>query len=715
MTEPKSLPRPKRYGGRIVVAILAVLFFLYAGRNCLAELHRIADARLSAVAAIAAIHLLTLWLTGLTFKIGLAAYHEPISVSDGFKMSTLASYSNLLLPRAGLGLVAAYLKRTRNVSLTHFGCVILFNAAIFVSSVSIVGLVALTLQPSLAGEFVEWVAISLAVLTVASLGATRIRLRIPDRYQGRLFSLARKFADASQKIGAGKYLVRLWITHTGLTLLRIVRLICAFWALSLPIKPLGIAAASLLGDLALLVSVTPSGLGFREAAVASIASSMKITASIAVSVALLDRLIFSLTNVFAAQAILANRWWREIRSPAILPDASANGATPQSSLQPTIGFIATREPSYSRVSIVRDQLKRVYNVDEYVSTQSKYGLRFLSVASQVLWAKLTGKLAQADLLFVGFFAQPIFPLIRLLYRGPIATDAYFSIYDTMVHDKSKASADSWLGRVCFFLDQTMLRSSSICFTDTQAHVAYMKQTFSVPETCIERLWISADSQRLPHRLSNADPNRTFEVFFWGGFIPLQGVDTIVRAAKLLTNENIRFTLYGHGQTWQQSKQLAEELRLERIHFAGWKSPSDILAQAQKSHIALGIFGTTDKAARVIPNKAYEAMAMGLPLITRRSPAIDELLEDSIECLLVEAGDPTDLAKHILWARDHYEAMLEMAEVAAEHFSVRCSPIAVGEILEAKLRELIDPQPSVASPVEIDEPAAVRPPREEVRS
>ncbi len=41
-------------------------------------------------------------------------------------------------------------------------------------------------------------------------------------------------------------------------------------------------------------------------------------------------------------------------------------------------------------------------------------------------------------------------------------------------------------------------------------------------------------------------------------------------------------------------------------------------------VCLGIFGTSAKAANAIPNKAYQILAVGRPLVTRDSPAIREL-------------------------------------------------------------------------------------------
>ncbi len=58
---------------------------------------------------------------------------------------------------------------------------------------------------------------------------------------------------------------------------------------------------------------------------------------------------------------------------------------------------------------------------------------------------------------------------------------------------------------------------------------------------------------------------------------------------------------------------------------------------------LGVFGTSAKTGRVIPNKAFQALACGTPLVTGDTPAARELLRDGESALLVPPGDPEALA------------------------------------------------------------------------
>jgi glycosyltransferase involved in cell wall biosynthesis len=46
---------------------------------------------------------------------------------------------------------------------------------------------------------------------------------------------------------------------------------------------------------------------------------------------------------------------------------------------------------------------------------------------------------------------------------------------------------------------------------------------------------------------------------------------------------------------------------------------------------------------VIPNKAFQALACGVPLVTADTPAARELLTDDESALLVPPGDPQALA------------------------------------------------------------------------
>lgn len=292
---------------RGVIAIVALGALIYLGRNYLHDIDRIRQARPLAVLGIAAIRVTTLFLTGWTYRIGLLALQQPVQLREGFAMATLGSFSNLLIPRAGVGLIAAYLKRIRQIRLTDFGCVLLVNGIVFLSVCCLMTAAVVAAAPGVTSGLPSTVvAISCLCVALGGYVATQLhRTGLAKRLGCWQWSLLDRIQFASQKLGRRHILLWLFSLHAAMVFLRAVRLRIAFWGLGFQTEWFPVLAASLFGDLAFIVSVTPSALGFREAAIAWAADQLGVTPAQSISVSLFDRVVFSLATVVAAQAIIA--------------------------------------------------------------------------------------------------------------------------------------------------------------------------------------------------------------------------------------------------------------------------------------------------------------------------------------------------------------------------------------------------------------------------
>ena len=65
-----------------------------------------------------------------------------------------------------------------------------------------------------------------------------------------------------------------------------------------------------------------------------------------------------------------------------------------------------------------------------------------------------------------------------------------------------------------------------------------------------------------------------------------------------------------------------------------------------SALCLGIFGTSGQAQRVVPNKAFDALAMARPLLTGDTPASREAFEHGRHAWLCPTGSAEALAAAI---------------------------------------------------------------------
>ena len=88
--------------------------------------------------------------------------------------------------------------------------------------------------------------------------------------------------------------------------------------------------------------------------------------------------------------------------------------------------------------------------------------------------------------------------------------------------------------------------------------------------------------------------------------------------------------------------------LPRVKWTDWVAYRQLRLWLSQADLCLGIFGTSEKAASVIPNKVFQIVAAGRPVLTRDSPAIRELLSPGAPCTyLVPAGDACALAEAVL--------------------------------------------------------------------
>ena len=95
------------------------------------------------------------------------------------------------------------------------------------------------------------------------------------------------------------------------------------------------------------------------------------------------------------------------------------------------------------------------------------------------------------------------------------------------------------------------------------------------------------------------------------------------------------------------QQMMDEQPLESVRLIPWVDYQTLHELIHKADVCLGIFGDSDKAGRVIPNKVFQIIQSEKPLITRKSEAILELLHpDTPGVFLVDAASPQALAQVI---------------------------------------------------------------------
>ena len=238
----------------------------------------------------------------------------------------------------------------------------------------------------------------------------------------------------------------------------------------------------------------------------------------------------------------------------------------------------------------------------------------------------------ADAFLVGYPGHADLPAARHAAHGrPVIFNPLVSLADTLVGDRGRFRPGSPAARALLRVDRYAFRNADLVVADTETHARFLSQLTGRADIAV--CFVGAEERLFQPGWRPRDP---FTVLFVGKLIPLQGVETILAAARIVPE--VSFRIVGSGQL--------ETLLRDRpanVEYVPWVEYELLPQEIRSSGCALGIFGTTGKSQRVIPNKAFQALACGAPLVTADTPAARELLDDGESALLVPPGDPEALA------------------------------------------------------------------------
>lgn len=302
-----------------------------------------------------------------------------------------------------------------------------------------------------------------------------------------------------------------------------------------------------------------------------------------------------------------------------------------------------------------------------------------------LWQRRS-ELSAADVVLVpypGYLDMPIARLVTDDLERPLIFDPFVSIYDTVVGDRALADPGSLRAQVCLAADRIALRLADRVLADTAPHGAFFVELAGLAPGTIAVVPVGADDTLFAPR--PAAEHDGIEVLFYGRTVPLHGVETIVAAALQLTDvPGLKLRLVGRGQI-----EVAALIEMTGATNVSWtpdvpyESLPGLIAGAD---IVLGVFGSTDKAARVVPHKVYEPAAMGKAMITRSGEAIQAAFgPDAI--VTVPPGAPGALADAIRRLAADPAARARLGAAARARHAAAFGSAGVGRALVAALAGL----------------------------
>ncbi len=233
-----------------------------------------------------------------------------------------------------------------------------------------------------------------------------------------------------------------------------------------------------------------------------------------------------------------------------------------------------------------------------------------------------------DAVVAGYPHQPDALPAALVARGrrvPLVVDAMISLWDTLAGDRARVGAG--VGSALAGLDRVTMRCADVVIADTEAHARLYSERFGVRSERMGVARVGAETAVFP---SSPLPGGEPRALFYGKLAPLHGLETILNAARRDGAPPLR--VVGEGQLGDWFEAELQRDRPAGIEHVPWVELDRLGAEIAEASMVLGIFGRSAKAARVIPNKVYHAMAVGRPVITADTPAAREVLDARARCV-----------------------------------------------------------------------------------
>lgn len=337
------------------------------------------------------------------------------------------------------------------------------------------------------------------------------------------------------------------------------------------------------------------------------------------------------------------------------------------------------DPGYSRNRILRRLLAELgWRVVDFQP-------RFSALGD---WQARLRRLPRPDLVWVPCFRQRDLAAASRWARPrgvPLLFDPLISAYDKQVFERGKFPPQSHRARRLHDWERSLLRRADLVLADTRAHADYFAREFGLDPGRLKVVYVGAEAPLFhPAPLPDHADGSPIEVLFYGSFIGLQAPQVIVEAARLYQGPPVLWTLLGSGPLRAECERLA--IGLSNVRFEEPIAYEKLPGRIHRADILLGVFDPGAKAGRVIPNKVFQALACGRPVITRQAAAYDGLGEVA-GILFIPPGDARALADRVAACAASRAMPGARGQQASTSFERHFAPSRIAAMLESALQHI----------------------------
>lgn len=187
------------------------------------------------------------------------------------------------------------------------------------------------------------------------------------------------------------------------------------------------------------------------------------------------------------------------------------------------------------------------------------------------------------------------------------------------------------------VDKLLVTSKSFVEYFTDYHHIDKDKIYYLPQFC-EDLYSEVVS-------NNQKDNNEFNYVFAGNVGKMQSVETIIKAANLIKDDNsIKIHIVGDGSNLENCKKLSEEFGLDNVVFYGRKPIEEMPKFYAMADAMLVTLSKNDVISKTLPGKVQSYMAAGKPIIAAIDGECKEILTESKCGFVCDSEDYESLSK-----------------------------------------------------------------------
>jgi glycosyltransferase involved in cell wall biosynthesis len=227
------------------------------------------------------------------------------------------------------------------------------------------------------------------------------------------------------------------------------------------------------------------------------------------------------------------------------------------------------------------------------------------------------------------------------------------------------------------LERFLYRRADVVIVNSPGFVEHVRgrgadKVFIIPNG-VDPQMISADASRAGLREELGLGEDAFVIIYAGAHGMSNDLEVVLQAAAHLQDDgNEAFVLIGDGKEKSELQAKAEEMDLKGVFFHQPVPKDEIAGYLVEGDAGLAVLKDLPAYRLTYPNKVFDYMAAGLPVLCMIDGVIREVVETSGAGLFVPPGDPVALADAVEKWHARRQELASMGvrgrEFVSEHFN-----------------------------------------------